>query len=81
MEYLANGNYKGFETYLAPIKKLAANSSGIGFLKIYADGKLAYDSGAIKDKVKVYVNLEGASKVKFELEGSGLGILDPKFIQ
>lgn len=81
VEYLANGNYKGFETYLAPIKKLAANSSGIGFLKIYADGKLAYDSGAIKDKVKVYVNLEGASKVKFELEGSGLGILDPKFIQ
>ncbi|MEK3729089.1 MULTISPECIES: stalk domain-containing protein [Lysinibacillus] len=80
-EYLANGNYKGFETNLAPIKKLAANSFGVGFLKIYADGKLIYDSGAIKDKVKVHVNLDGASKVKFELEGSGLGILDPKFIQ
>jgi len=81
VEYLANGNYKGFETYLAPIKKLAANSFGAGFLKIYADGKLVFDSGAIKDKVKVHVNLDGVSKVKFELEGSGLGILDPKFIQ
>ncbi|WP_312129439.1 stalk domain-containing protein [Lysinibacillus capsici] len=81
VEYLANGNYKGFETYLAPIKKLAANSFGAGFLKIYADGKLVFDSGAIKDKVKVHVNLDGVSKVKFELEGSGLGILNPKFIQ
>ncbi|EFI70127.1 hypothetical protein JIN86_15490 [Lysinibacillus sp. HST-98] len=81
VEYLANGNYKGFETYLAPIKKLAANSFGAGFLKIYADGKLVFDSGAIKDKVKVHVKLDGVSKVKFELEGSGLGIVDPKFIQ
>ncbi|MGE7908386.1 stalk domain-containing protein [Lysinibacillus xylanilyticus] len=81
VEYLANGNYKGFETYLAPVKKLAAGSFGIGSMKIYADNKLIYDSGSIKDKVKVNVNLEGASKVKFEIEGSGLGILDPKFIQ
>ncbi|MFJ5564192.1 stalk domain-containing protein [Lysinibacillus xylanilyticus] len=81
VEYLANGNYKGFETYLAPVKKLAAGSFGIGSMKIYADNKLIYDSGSIKDKVKVNVNLDDASKVKFEIEGSGLGILDPKFIQ
>lgn len=81
VEYLANGNYKGFETYLAPVKKLVAGSFGIGSMKIYADNKLIYDSGSIKDKVKVNVNLDVASKVKFEIEGSGLGILDPKFIQ
>ncbi|MGE7926321.1 stalk domain-containing protein [Lysinibacillus xylanilyticus] len=81
VEYLANGNYKGFETYLAPVKKLSAGSFGIGSMKIYADNKLIYDSGSIKDKVKVNVNLDGASKVKFEIEGSGLGILNPKFIQ
>ncbi len=81
VEYLANGNYKGFETYLAPVKKLVAGSFGIGSMKIYADNKLIYDSGSIKDKVKVNVNLDGASKVKFEIEGSGLGIIDPKLIQ
>ncbi|MEK8200148.1 stalk domain-containing protein [Lysinibacillus sp. FSL M8-0134] len=81
VEYLANGNYKGFETYLAPVKKLVAGSSGIGSLKIYADNKLIYDSGSIKDKVKVNVNLEGATKVKFEIVGSGLGILNPQFVQ
>ncbi|ATP41018.1 hypothetical protein CSE16_13695 [Solibacillus sp. R5-41] len=81
VEYLANGNYKGFETYLAPVKKLVAGSFGIGSMKIYADNKLIYDSGSIKEKVKVNVNLDGASKVKFEIEGSGLGILDPKLIQ
>ncbi|WP_445478784.1 stalk domain-containing protein [Lysinibacillus irui] len=81
VEYLANGNYKGFETYLAPVKKLVAGSSGIGSLKIYADNKLIYDSGSIKDKVKVNVNLEGATKVKFEIVGSGLGILKPQFVQ
>lgn len=81
VEYMANGKYKSFETYLAPVKKLAAGSFGIGYMKIYADNKLIYDSGSIKDKVKVNVNLEGASKVKFEIEGSGLGILDPKFTQ
>lgn len=81
VEYLANGNYKGFETYLAPVKKLVAGSSGIGSLKIYADNKLIYDSGSIIDKVKVNVNLEGATKVKFEIVGSGLGILNPQFVQ
>ncbi|KOS61654.1 NPCBM/NEW2 domain-containing protein [Lysinibacillus agricola] len=81
VEYLSNGNYKGFETYLAPVKKLVAGSSGIGSLKIYADDELIYNSGSIKDKVKVNVNLEGVSKVRFEILGSGLGILDPRFIQ
>ncbi|MGE8035413.1 stalk domain-containing protein [Lysinibacillus sp. NPDC093692] len=81
VEYLANGNYKGFETYLAPVKKLSAGSFGVGYMKIYADNKLIYDSGSIKEKIKVNVNLEGISKVKIEMEGGGLGIVDPKFIQ
>ncbi len=82
VEYLVNGKYKTFETSLTPVKKLAAGSFGIGYHRsIYADNKLIYDSGSIKEKVKVNVNLDGASKVKFEMEGSGLGILDPKFTQ
>jgi len=80
-EYLTNGEYKGFETYLAPVKKLMAGSHGVGSLKIYADNELVYESGPVKEKVKVKVNLEGVSKVRLEIVGGGLGIFDPQFIQ
>ncbi|RHW34021.1 hypothetical protein D1B33_14570 [Lysinibacillus yapensis] len=79
-EYSSNGKYIGFETYLAPVKK-SGEKYGAGSLKIYADDELVYDSGSTKEKTKVNVNFEGASKVRLEIVGGGLGVLDPHFIQ
>lgn len=81
VEYSPNGKYIGFETYLAPVEKLPAGAIGAGSLKIYADDELIYNSGEIKEKTKVKVSLESASKVEFEIVGRGLGILNPYFVQ
>lgn len=86
IEYLTNGKFKKFEAYLAPTNRWQNYNKfdNIGYVKIYADDILVYDSGTIAsditEKVKVSADLEGALKVKFELVGFNLGLLDAKFI-
>lgn len=89
VEYLANGKFKKFEAYLAPLEKWKgrAKSNNIGYFKIYADDELVYNSGTIAsditEKIKVSVDLEGASRVKFVSDANpnaSLGLLDAKFI-
>ncbi|NEU29166.1 hypothetical protein GN156_00010 [bacterium LRH843] len=85
-EYLSNGKFKKFEAYLAPTDYWQGRhkSDNIGYLKVYADDELVYDSGAIAsditEKVKVSVDLTGALKVKIEVYGVYFGVLDAKFI-
>lgn len=85
-DYLTNGQYKKFEAYLAPTNYWKGKNKvdNIGYLKVYADDKLVYDSGTISsdatEKVKVSADLDGALRVKIELNGAYLGLLDAKFI-
>ena len=85
-DYLTNGQYKKFEAYLAPSEywKGSPKRDNIGYLKVYADDELVYDSGPISsyttEKLKVSADLTGALKVKIEVYGVHLGLLDAKFI-
>lgn len=85
-EYLINGQMDKFEAYLAPTNYYNSlkKNDNIGYLKIYGDDKLLYDSGIIAsditEKVKVSVDLTGVLRIKLEFYGKKLGLLDAKFI-
>ncbi|SCX80983.1 Copper amine oxidase N-terminal domain-containing protein [Paenibacillus polysaccharolyticus] len=89
--YLLDGNYKTFEALLAPSSKwnTLAKNDNLGSLKIYADDKLVYTSGAVasdlKAPININVDLTGVLNLKVEFkqnqEDSELGLLEAKFIQ
>lgn len=86
-EYSLNGQYKRFEAFIAPEKyyKNRSIEESIGSVKIYADEKLVYTSGAIASNlakpIKIDLDLTGVVKFKIEAQGYQIGILDAKFIQ
>lgn len=87
-EYLLNGNFKSFQALLAPGEgwNTLNKQENIGHIEIYADDKLVYKSENIASNttqpVAVNVNLTGVLKLKIDLiQGTGLGLLDAKFIQ
>lgn len=89
--YMLNGNYKSFEAFIAPSSKWndKAKSENVGNVKIYADDKLVYTSGAIASDITgpipVQVDLTGVLNLRIELlqneANSELGLLDAKLIQ
>lgn len=86
-ECLLNGRYKSFNALVAPEEIWNKNdkNNDIGFVKIYADEELVYDSGAIPsdltNPIKIDVDLTGVLKVKIHAQGRGFGLLDAKFVQ
>lgn len=89
--YLLNGNYKSFEAYIAPSSKWngKAKTDNIGSVKIYADDKVVYTSGAVAsdltEPLVVRLDLTGVLNLRVELlqnqEDSEMGLLDAKLIQ
>jgi len=87
IEYLLNGNYKKFDALIVPSDywNELGKKDDIGNLKIYADDKLVYESGAIASDitqpVKVSVDLTGVLKIKIIFDGKlELGLVDAGFI-
>ncbi|QAY66361.1 stalk domain-containing protein [Paenibacillus protaetiae] len=95
-EYILDGQFSKFEAYLAPSLDWSKKpkSDNVGDLKLYADDKLIYSSGAIasdiQEPIKVDADLKGALKLRVEFtvkpfyntsyNSAYVGLLDAKFI-
>lgn len=85
-EYVLDGNYSKFNALIAPWKGWAntKKSTNIGSLKIYADDKILYDSSAVPSDITkpivVDVDLTGALKLRVEMKGRGIGLLEARLI-
>lgn len=89
--FLLDGNYTSFEAFVAPSSKWnqLAKNDNLGNIKIYADDKLVYTSGAVASDltapISIKLDLTGVLNLKIELqqnvENSELGLLDAKFIK
>ncbi|MCI3919926.1 stalk domain-containing protein [Paenibacillus sp. TRM 82003] len=85
-EYLTNAQYEKFEVLLAPevFWKGQPKEENIGWLKVYADDEIVYDSGNIASDItspiKVNADISGALRIKVEVYGKKLALIDPKLI-
>jgi hypothetical protein len=90
-QYILNGQYEKFEAFIAPSSKWNTLNQvdNLGNVKIYGDGKLLFDSGAVASDItkpiKVEIDLTGVLKLEIQLNQSigypQLGLLDSKFIR
>lgn len=83
-EYVLDGNYSEFNALIAPWKDWAtrAKTNNVGSLRIYADDVIVYDSGAVSSDITkpiaVEADLTGALKLRVEMHGRGIGLLEAR---
>ncbi|HJV46216.1 MAG TPA: stalk domain-containing protein [Bacillota bacterium] len=85
-EYQLDGNYLKFEALLAPesVWSQSENNGQAGYIKIYGDGDLLYSYDLysnIKEPVKIGVDLSEIKKLRVEVKGYEIGLIQPSLLK
>jgi hypothetical protein len=85
-QYQLDGHYLKFEALLAPESVWSKSESNgqAGYIKIYGDGDLLYSYDLysnIKEPVKIGVDLTGINKLRIQVEGYEVGLINATLLK